>query len=264
MTDTVSDILFEHPLNQPMRNFLRLESMLRHLSQSIFEGTRDNHQSAVLVLIKLLDTLTRGDIKGELIKELEIQQHHFQQLVDNPAVDSVKLKNFLKQLEKLHHWAINSKGRIGDELRRQPFIESLVKKEGLLAGATSFDSPELCRFIALSEKSRKEYFKQWMTQLNGLRTSIEVLLRLTREMSAFEPVTAPLGDYLIEKPDLGASLLRIALPADSRVFPEVSAGKHRISIHFYTLSTDLIKKKVSGEIPFKYATCGWKVSSTHE
>ena len=257
--------IFEYPLNQQSRDFLRIESSLLRLEQLIQQKSRLSHHSALILLVSLLDLLTRSDIKAELIKELEIQQAHFIALASNPAVDASKLEAFLTQLKKLHQWAIHYKGRLGDTIRNQPFIDTLWKKNNLLASSVPFDLPELNCFLSLTDEKRHLYFTQWMDELNGLKTSIEVILRLTRELSRFNPAVAPIGDYLIERPDIGISLLRIKLNEQQQHFmPDVSASRHRISIHFYCLSNTLAKKKYTGEVEFQYATCGWKTPATNE
>ncbi len=250
--------LFEYPLSQPFRHFLRVESAFEQIGQLKSSNSHSALMSAVLQFVNLLELLTRVDIKTEIIKELESQTQHYRHLKNNPAVDSQKLNNFLAQLEKLHRWAIAYQGRLGDDLRSQSFIQNIMSKQSLQTGVISCDSPELYYFSKLTIESLQNYLGQWMEKLEGLKTSIQVILRLTRELSFFQDAYAPMGDYLIEKPNPGLSLVRIQVPGDTKLFPEISAGKHRIAIHFYRLSEVLIKKKYLSEVKFQFATCGWK------
>ncbi len=265
MTALQQPNIFEYPLTESIRNFLRIEACLKQLEYLVHESQSSaEHLSALILLLKLLDLLSRTDIKTELIRELEFQQNNFSVLSENPAVDKDKLSTFLKQLKKLHSWAIQTHGRLGDNLRQDPFIELLSKKESFIFCTTNFDMPELERFINLDMSLRQDYLERWLDKLYGLKTSVEVILRLTRELSRFTQVTASMGDYLIEKPEAGISLLRISLTQCSRLFPEVSAGKHRIAIHFFSLSDELTKIKCNDPIEFNYATCGWKNSLLNE
>jgi len=99
---------------------------------------------------------------------------------------------------------------------------------------------------------------EWFSTLEGLQTSISVILRLTRELSIFKKVSAASGDYLIEKPDAGIQLIRIKLFDGSEYYPEISAGRHRIAIHFYALQKDLTKIKITDPVEFSVCMCGWK------
>ena len=67
-------ILFEHPLNEKMRTWLRIEFLTEQLNANL--PIRD-HASALHFFRNvgdLLDVFERGDIRTELLKELERQQ----------------------------------------------------------------------------------------------------------------------------------------------------------------------------------------------
>ena len=64
-------ILFEHPLNEKMRTWLRIEFLTEQLNANL--PIRD-HASALHFFRNvgdLLDVFERGDIRTELLKELE-------------------------------------------------------------------------------------------------------------------------------------------------------------------------------------------------
>jgi cell division protein ZapD len=251
-------LLFEYPLTQTYRHFLKLEAAFKRLDYLLQSTDSQATELALLRLTNLLDFQSRIDIKAEVIRELEIQLSHYQSLKNNPAVDHEKLENFLGQLNKLHHWAISYRGRIGDDLRDIPFIQNILKKQSLHTGITACDSPELYSFVNRPASETRSQLKTWYQSLDGLKTSINVILRLTRELSQFHIGSAPIGDFLIEKPNPGNILLRVQLAKSANIFPEVSAGRHRISIHFYTLDKNAQKLKVRAPVNFKYATCGWR------
>jgi cell division protein ZapD len=251
-------LIFEYPLTQAYRHFLKLEVAFRRLDQLVSTNFPQAPELALLRLTNLLDFLSRIDVKAEIIRELEIQITNYQSLKHNPAVDADKLENFLIRLNKLHQWAVSYRGRIGDDLREIPFVQNMLKKQSMHTGITACDSPELFRFINQDPDKTQPQLKTWYQHLDGLKTSIGVILRLTRELAHFNAGSAPLGDFLIEKPNPGNSLLRVQLSKSESVFPEVSAGRHRISIHFYSLGPNAEKIKIRKPVNFKYATCGWR------
>ncbi len=251
-------VIFEYPLTQTYRHLLQLEAAFKRLDLLCGKQSAVAIETALLCLSNLLSFLCRIDIKSEIIKELEVQISHYETLKTNPAVDNDKLDNFLQQLKKLHHWAITYRGRLGDDLREVSFIQSSLKKQTLHTGITACDSPEMYCFLNQPTSRSRQQILAWYQQLDGLRTSVNVLLRLIRELSKFHIASAPMGDFLIEKPNPGNLLLRVQLLKSTGVFPEVSAGKHRISIHFYNLDQTTQKIKVRSVVDFKYATCGWR------
>jgi len=71
-------ILFEHPLNEKMRTWLRIEFLVQQLSNSL---PVNNHTSALHFFRNvgdLLDVLERGEVRTELLKELERQHRKLQ------------------------------------------------------------------------------------------------------------------------------------------------------------------------------------------
>lgn len=255
MTDP---IIFEFPLTQSYRHFLRLEAAFKHFEHLLTLNHRAANQACLLNIINILEFLSRVEIKSEVIKELEYQTSHYQKLKQNPAVDTAKLDKFLQQLKKLHQWAISYRGRLGDDLREQPLLKNILTKQSIHTGVAACDSPELARFCQLDNAKAQSHLINWYQLFDGLKTSINVILRLTRELSVFQVASAPMGDYLIEKPNPGNTLLRLQLTANEELFPEVSAGKHRISLHFFSLNDKLDRIKCRHPVDFKYATCGWK------
>ena len=64
-------ITYEQPLNERMRNFLRLEhlfNLIEFRSQATFEW---DYRNILESLLEINDLLNRSDLKTELIKELE-------------------------------------------------------------------------------------------------------------------------------------------------------------------------------------------------
>jgi cell division protein ZapD len=72
-----------------------------------------------------------------------------------------------------------------------------------------------------------------MTTIRPLCDAVIELLWLTRETARPRPETAVGGNFqLAFERDSPSQLLRIALPAGTDLFPEVSGGQHRCSIRF--------------------------------
>jgi cell division protein ZapD len=58
-------------------------------------------------------------------------------------------------------------------------------------------------------------------------------MQLTRDSTPLQPTAADNGFYLTPlNPATPCHLVRVALPAQTNLYPEFSAGKHRLTIRF--------------------------------
>ena len=67
-------VLFEHPLNEKMRTWLRIEFLIQQMA---FRPQIASHADALHFFRNagdLLDVLERGEVRTDLVKELERQQ----------------------------------------------------------------------------------------------------------------------------------------------------------------------------------------------
>ena len=232
----VADILYEHPLNEHIRTYLRLENLFV-IQQTLFQqDSSASHIAALHNLWEILDCLDRGDIKAELLKELKKKKNHFTHLQDSPYIDSMKLRKFIEQLEQLLQWVGQYPGKFGSKLRKDRFIELIRNRIRIPGGSSSFDLPELHQFLHQPYKSRRKQFEQWFSHFQGLSQCIKILLRLFRENSPFEEVVAEKGSlqYHFDKKQ-NPQLVRIKLPSDCKAFPEVSGSKICFTILFKIL-----------------------------
>src|SRR5512133_2474408 len=91
-------VAYEQPLNERMRNFLRLDFVYQ---QAVLHHTRPDPWStraAVSSLLEILAITQRGDIRSEVLKELERQMNQLSGFASRPGVDSTRLKVLLTKL----------------------------------------------------------------------------------------------------------------------------------------------------------------------
>src|SRR5580698_6989396 len=85
-------LVFEQPLNERMRTFLRLDFLynqaLYHNEMASPWGSR----AAMSSLIDILAITTRGDVRSDVLKELESQLATLNQFQSKPGVDAQRLK----------------------------------------------------------------------------------------------------------------------------------------------------------------------------
>lgn len=92
-------ILFEHPLNEKMRTWLRIEFLIQQLSQHL---PINDHATALHFFRNvgdLLDVIERGDVRTELLKELERQQRKLQAWAEVRALTRAALIHSVNSLK---------------------------------------------------------------------------------------------------------------------------------------------------------------------
>ncbi len=254
-------LLFEYPLKENIRRFLRLESLFEKFNSNTLSLNAENHLHALKYLFEILEMLETGDSRAELIKELARYIEYFKMLEENPNVEVSKLDNFLKQLTQLRHWTLNYEGKFGDKLRKDSFITSVKQRTSIPGGNCQFDCPDLFLFMNKNHSKRQEMLNQWISDIQGVETSINVILRLIRDKTKWSEESAPLGNFMLDQkraklgtPEL--QLIRIKLTTDSRnIFPEFSCGKHRSNVHFMKFNDQHKKSPINQPITFELAVC---------
>ncbi len=254
-TEKTSSIVFEYPLQENIRGFLRLEALFIQARNNIRVSNKDNHFHALKILFELLEILERGDTRSELIKELSRLLEYFKELEANPEVDTSKLTQFLKQINQLHQWVHSHQGKFGESIRKDQFIQNVRRRCSIPGGSCQFDSPDLCLFLNQKTEDRQSQLDQWLSQIKGVETSIEVILRLLRDNSDWLSEKAPIGSFVIEATEPAIKLLRIRKITGDNLFPELSSGKHRSNIHFMHFKKEHKKKPANTEVMFELACC---------
>lgn len=249
--------IFEQPLNERIRMCLRVETLLHRFHYfSALKGDWSGY-GALLGILELTALLERGDLKQELMKELERQHSALKGLASNNGVDKSKLelilskqKNALARVHKLG-------GKLGDHLKRIDFLLAIKQRTSIPGGNCDFDLPELRFWLNQSHEQRVLDLQRWAAPYLELESVIELVLTVIRDSATAQQVTAEHGFYhQTLEPQKTAQLLRIALPADCGFYPEISAGKHRYSIRFLSpVSIDETPRQVKEDVQFMLSRC---------
>ena len=81
--------VFEQPLDEPIRTFLRPEHLFCQYEQHMKHTSAWDTQSAIKAIIDLLSMVGRGDTKRETIKELERQNANLKSFIEIPDIDQI-------------------------------------------------------------------------------------------------------------------------------------------------------------------------------
>jgi cell division protein ZapD len=248
----MTGLIYEQPLNERMRMLLRLEHLFDQLNHYLMGDSAWDNRKTITTLIDILNLLERADLKTELMKELDRISASLIRLKAQPDVDVNQLDNILNDLQHHHDIVKHIPGRLGDELRTDLLISSVKQRMAIPGGSCCFDLPAFHYWLAQPPLDRNKQLKQWSKVLEPIEGTVRLLLELIRSSAYTETVTAKGGFYqkMLEA-SIPCQIIRIRMNGDP-AYPEISGGKHRISIRFLSLDdahkTDVLQKEIHFEI----------------
>ena len=145
---------YEQPLNERMRAFLRLEHLFNNIRSQISLDAEWASRGALSGIIDLTSLLTRAEIKGELIKELERNLHTFEALARDPRVDAQALTDATGGIQAILSGLKSQDGAFGYELKSNELINSVKQRSAIPAGTCDFDVPALHYWLHLDGTQR--------------------------------------------------------------------------------------------------------------
>jgi cell division protein ZapD len=229
-------ILYEQPLNERIRTFLRLEHLMAQLNQHLSGEDILSSQGAINTLIELFSLSMRGDLKSELMKELERQISNLNRLEHDPEVDQSRLAAVIGKQRHLITKLHSMSGQLGQELKENDFLNSIRQRSAVPGGTCDFDLPAYHYWLNRSVEERHDQIRSWSQPFVQVEEAIGQILELIRDSAIPELKIAENGFYQQAlDPSRPYQLIRILLPRECGFFPEISAGKHRFSVRFLEL-----------------------------
>jgi cell division protein ZapD len=227
-------IIYEQPLNELIRACLRIEQLFFQIDHQINDTTELGTRHVIAAIINMLQLLDRPDLKAKLAKELTHQTSVLLRLPITPEIDQEKLQTLLKQLEELTRCFIDSSKKIGQGLREIELLNNLRLHLASPGGGCSFDIPVYNYWLHRPSNERFNTVKSWVAEFSTIRTATNLILQLIREGSKSIQKTAEHGFYQeLLDPQINLRMVRVALPYDLTAYPEISIGRHFLSVRFF-------------------------------
>lgn len=255
----MSDIgVFEQPMNERYRLFLRAEQLFERLEHHL-AGDRvwDTH-AALIALLELFHALSRGDSKLELIKELDRQRAALSRFDDRSAVDRERLRGLLDEQGRLLEALHARTGTLGQELRGNELLNQLQQRASAGGRPGVLDLPAYQEWLQRSAAERHREVRAWLAPLDPARAAIWQCLALVRDAVDWQRVEARGGfhDQALE-PRQPIQLIRVRMDAaHHHRFPEISAGRQRFTIRFFEQGSPAERaSQVRENIAFDLACC---------
>ncbi len=248
---------YEYPLNEKTRAFLRLEYLFKQLEYFLTNESLWASRAALASLVEIQDVNSGSNLKTEILKELERHSASLNRLKQQSGIDQSRLGEILTELENLITQIYATNMPFGHNLKENDFLKVIRQRVMIPGGTCDFDLPVYHHWLQNLPQVRADMIRTWLHSFDMLSRSIHLILKLVRESTLHHQEVAEEGIYqkTLDR-NTPCQLVRVALPADSIYYPEVSGGKHRVSIRFMT--TDKIEVKATqthDDVVFKIAYC---------
>ena len=251
-------VVYEQPLNERMRTFLRLEFLY---NQTLYHREHADNwaaRAAVTSILEMLAITARGDIRSDVLKELERQMAAMHEYQARPGVDGSKLHAVLENLARLRT-ELNSAGALFmQKLRDSEFLNAIKHRTAIPGGTCEFDLPDFYCWLNQPYAARAAAFDEWLSTLRPLCDAVTELLWLTRQTARPRREVANAGVFLLSlEREAPCQLLRVTLPAETAFYPEISGSHHRCTIRFLVGANVASARPIQSadNVPFLLATC---------
>jgi len=248
--------IFEHPLNEKCRTWLRLSHLFEQLDFHLPQAEEWHARAAMTALLDIANVLSRADIKSELLKELDRYRLSLAKMADSPGVDGDRLNHILQELRRTCDGVREVNGQLGQALRGNEFLSSIVQRSSIAGGSFDFDLPQYHLWLQMPQGERSLQLDDWRHEVSPVHEAVDLLINLIRNSAVPSREQANNGFYQRSLPSgVSAQLVRVAVPAEDALYVEISGGKHRFSIRFMDCADWQHPSQVDRTVAFDLSTC---------
>jgi cell division protein ZapD len=258
LEDTVNgnSRVFEFPCNERIRILMRVDCMARRIRYFSEKSSQFEHEACLHALFELYELLSsRGDIKNELLQELDRQRAQLNRFIDQPGVSNDRLHEVLGEIGSSHTSLAEVPVRLGPHLAEFEFLQGLKGRVGIPAGSCPFDMPSYFVWLHRPVQVRKASLDAWVSPLAPLMDATALCLRILRDGAEPASYQANQGVFELNPEGRLARLIRVRIPPDPELVCEVSANKYVVAVRFRALDEQLRPKPIEGRVDFDLTLC---------
>ena len=253
-------IIYEQPVAENIRNFLKCEYHYERDTHTLDQGDIWSVRSSITTLIEISDFVLRINLKVELLKELEKSKLYIKVLKENNLIDILKYDAYhvkiVDCIDKLNDIENNPSKTIVDN----DFLMQIKNKLYIPGGDNFFDNPSYLNFLASNKSKIFDNINKWYYPFKYLFIASELILGIKRSNAKFEKYTSDVS-FFEKRLDTSAriDLVRIRLQKNINVFPDISVNRQNINVIFkYSLGSKILSRAVEDNVNFEISLPGIK------
>jgi len=249
---------YEYPLNERIRNLLRLEHLFASIIYRIKGPAEWDSRAVVHTLIEILDYLGRIDwVVNQLETDLKCHIDNLQHWQHTPNVDTEQLTKLLNQTKTQIKQLKQMDQQLGESFSQNQLI-NLVRQRSSITGGTSLcDLPGYPYWLQKNPKQRQNDLNEWISPLWPMYEALNLDLYLIRNNALVSQELAGGGIYQ-SKLDTNAQyqIIQISLPPEHSCYPEIKGSKQRLTIRFLEQAPiEALPKLTEQDIHFQLGCC---------
>ncbi len=214
-------------------------------------------RAATSSLLEIMAILTRGDVRSDVMKELDFQIEGLHRFEAQPEVDERRLRNLIANLSASRDELEAAGTGFLQPLKDCEFLSSIKHRSAIPGGTCEFDLPEYNHWLRQTYARRQQDMARWLGIIRPVCDAVIEVLWLIREIAQPIDTVASNGMYQHRmQRDASCRLLRVTLPEESRLYPEISGSQHRFTVRFLEWSTiDSRAVQTKEDVAFKISIC---------
>ncbi len=249
-------IVYEHPFNERIRTYLRLEHLYARMDALAVRETPIDHHYALSTLFEIMDIAGRAELKTDVLKDLDRQKNVLLPFRGNPAIDEDALNQVIAELDQAFANLSQTLGRVGGVLGENDWLMSVRSRASIPGGTCSFDLPTYYAWQHLSASVRQQDLKPWMDAVRPMHTAVTLLMRLVRDSGSPQKMVAAHGHYQqYVQQGKPYQLVRIQVDEGLAVVPEMSVNRLLVTARFVKFSVAERAAQTLDDVSFELTLC---------
>jgi cell division protein ZapD len=249
-------ILYEHPFNERIRTYLRLEHLYARLQELSARDTVTDHHYALHTIFEIMDVAGKAELKTEVLKDLDKQKNTLIAYRGNPAIDEAALNQVISDLDESFMHLSQTAGRVGSSLGENDWLMAVRSRASIPGGTCSFDLPSYFAWQHANPSSRRADLQPWIDSLQAMNVAVKLLMRLIRDSGAAQKMVASSGHFQQYVPQgKPYQLVRINIDEGLAVAPEISVNRLLVTARFVHHSTLERSRQTQNDVAFELTLC---------
>ena len=241
--------IYEEPVDERIRKFLKLENYFLKIKYHKELDTSYDSFAAIYNLIMIYKTLSRVEVKSELIREIDFQKQKYNEYVKIDSSDKIKLSSIMEKQNVILNDLYNLKANYLTKLNNDEFFQFCTKHYESL-------NTEMDYWLTRDHAIRLNQINLWLEIIKPIESSVYFCLDILRKSSETNEICADNGFHLIKlNPEKKIRLLRITMQSDNYYFPHISLGPQRATISFTLLNENNKYVRIKENIIFVLDLC---------
>lgn len=228
-------ITYEHPLNERIRIFLKLEYLFDHIS---FE----NQLNSLINILRISEISKRFDLRFECLQSLDKIYSSLSQLPNNKDnINIEKLELTKTNIENQINILKSGKGKFGEYIIQNESLNNIISKINSPGGIIINELPYLKFWLQKSSDVQLKELATLYHEFEPLRNAVNTIMSIIRSSGTPKKVTSQNGAFSQMLDNSKIQLIKVCIPKDLNNYPDISGNNKFISIRF--LTKELLKDK---------------------